>query len=58
MNIFEKEGTKLLIDAILRLKDEEQCAAFLDDLMTVKELVAKFSQASGEEFSDGQALLG
>ena len=25
--------------------------------MSVKELVAKFSQASGEEFSDGQALL-
>ena len=38
MNLKENEGYKLLIKALLSLKDEEECNNFLDDLMTKKEI--------------------
>jgi TrpR-related protein YerC/YecD len=38
MEHFENEGAQLLIKALLSLKDEAECAAFLEDLMTRKEL--------------------
>lgn len=38
MNVQENEGYKLLIQAILSLKNEEECDAFLEDLLTKKEL--------------------
>ena len=39
MNMHENEGYKLLIKAILSLSTEEECHAFLDDLMTKKEIL-------------------
>ena len=38
MNLKENEGYKLLVRALLTLKDEEECNNFLDDLMTKKEI--------------------
>ncbi len=38
MNVQENEGYKLLIKAILALSDEAECDAFLEDLLTKKEL--------------------
>lgn len=38
MNVQENEGYGLLIKAILSLKNEEECDAFLEDLLTKKEL--------------------
>ena len=40
MERFDTEGYKLLISALVAVKDEEECKAFLDDLMTIKELDA------------------
>ena len=39
MNFYEDEGYKLLIKAIMSLKNENECRLFLDDLMTRKELM-------------------
>lgn len=38
-NIFEHPNTKLLIQALLTLETEEECQAFLEDLMTSKEIL-------------------
>jgi TrpR-related protein YerC/YecD len=38
MNLQENEGFKLLVRALLSLDTEEECAAFLEDLMTRKEM--------------------
>lgn len=38
MNLYETEGYKLLIKALVAIDNEEECGAFLDDLMTRKEL--------------------
>ena len=38
MNNFHTEGASLLVQAILSLKTEAECEAFLDDLMTTKEI--------------------
>ena len=38
MSIEENEGYTLLKKAILSLKNEEECDAFLEDLLTKKEL--------------------
>ena len=38
MGQYDNEGVKLLVKAILALETEEECIAFLDDLMTRKEL--------------------
>lgn len=38
MEKHENEGFHLLLKAILALETEEECAAFLEDLMTRKEL--------------------
>lgn len=35
---YKNEATDRLFEAILSLKNEEECAAFLEDLCTVKEL--------------------
>ena len=40
MDIFESENTKLLVSALLGLKNERECRAFLEDLMTSKEIVS------------------
>ena len=39
MNLSENEGYNLLIKAILSLKNEEECEAFLEDIMTKKEVL-------------------
>ena len=39
MNIKDNEGYKLLVKAIVAIKDEEECHAFLDDLMTKREML-------------------
>ena len=39
MNVLTTESAKLLIDAILSLKTEEECAAFIEDIMTTKEIL-------------------
>ena len=38
MDLFENEGYKLLIKAVVAIQDEAECKLFLDDLMTRKEL--------------------
>ena len=38
MDLFENEAYKLLIKALVSIDNEEECSAFLDDLMTMKEL--------------------
>lgn len=40
MDIFESENAKLLVSALLSLKDEGECRDFLEDLMTSKEIVS------------------
>ena len=39
MNIFENENSKLLVKAFLALESEEECRAFLEDVMTTKEIL-------------------
>ena len=38
MNLHENEGYKLLVKALVSINDEAECGAFLEDLMTIKEL--------------------
>ena len=38
MEVNENKGMELLIRALLSLENEAECAAFLDDLMTRKEI--------------------
>jgi len=38
MNRYQNDGCQLLFRALLSLKNEEECAAFLEDLMTQKEI--------------------
>ena len=38
MNLSEDKSYQLLIQSIVSIQNEEECAAFLDDLMTKKEL--------------------
>ena len=40
MGIFENEGYKMLVKALVSIESEEECKAFLEDLMTMKELDA------------------
>lgn len=39
MNIFKGKNEKLLVKAIMSLKTEEECRAFLEDVMTTKEII-------------------
>ena len=38
MDVFHAAGSELLVQAILSLKNEDECRAFLEDLMTGKEI--------------------
>ena len=38
MDVFHSEGAALLVQAILALETEEECRAFLEDLMTGREI--------------------
>ena len=38
MDVFHGEGPALLVRAILALETEEECRAFLEDLMTGREI--------------------
>ena len=38
MDLFHSEGAKLLVQAVLALETEDECRAFLEDLMTGKEI--------------------
>ena len=38
MDVFHTEGAELLVRAVLALETEEECRAFLEDLMTGKEI--------------------
>ena len=39
MNNLDNKGYKLLVDAIISIENEEECHAFLEDLMTRKEIL-------------------
>lgn len=39
MNVFEENHTKLLINAILCLENEDEVRAFLEDIMTTREII-------------------
>ena len=39
MNIFDEEHSKLLVKAILTLETEDEVKAFLEDIMTTKEII-------------------
>lgn len=38
MSLYENDGYKLLIKALVSIENEAECEAFLEDLMTKKEL--------------------
>lgn len=38
MDLSGNEGYKLLVKALLNLENEQECAALLEDLMTIKEI--------------------
>ena len=38
-HIFDDEGVKLLVKAFMTLENEEECKAFLEDIMTTKEIL-------------------
>lgn len=38
-HIFDNESVKLLIKAFMTLENEEECRAFLEDVMTTKEIL-------------------
>ena len=38
MDLFQSEGAALLVRAVLSLRDEAECRAFLEDLMTGREI--------------------
>ncbi|MCI9443765.1 MAG: TrpR-like protein [Oscillospiraceae bacterium] len=38
MDVFHTPGAELLVQAVLSLKTEEECRAFLEDLMTGREI--------------------
>ncbi|MBO4445496.1 MAG: hypothetical protein IKT04_00535 [Clostridia bacterium] len=39
MDIFKGENEKMLVKAIMSLKTEAECKAFLEDVMTTKEII-------------------
>ena len=39
MDLFSHKGTDLLVRAFLSLKTEEECKAFLEDLLTTREVL-------------------
>lgn len=39
MNVFDTDAAKLLIDAFMTLETKEEYAAFLEDLLTTKEML-------------------
>ena len=39
MNPFQNEGADLLVRALLSLRDEAECRAFLEDLLTTREML-------------------
>ena len=39
MNLFETESGKLLVDAIMSLENRDELCAFLEDLLTTKEIL-------------------
>ena len=46
MDIFKGENEKLLVSAIMSLKNEKECRAFLEDVMTTK-VIIDISQRMG-----------
>lgn len=38
MNLFDNPGGEMLVKAMLKLETEEECRAFLEDLMTGREI--------------------
>ncbi len=40
MNVLDTENSKLLVSALLALKSEGECRAFLEDLMTSREILS------------------
>ena len=53
MDLFQGEGAALLIQALLSLRDEAECRAFLEDLMTSREI-----QDCGPAIAGGPASAG
>lgn len=39
-NVIQSENTKMLVSAMLSLKDERQCCDFIEDLMTQGEIIS------------------
>ena len=39
MDLFEREETRMLVRAFLTLKTQEECRAFLEDLLTTREIL-------------------
>ena len=56
MEMHEKEDVRLLYRAILALESEEECVAFLEDLMTRKELCDIAQRLSVAKMLFGQAV--
>ena len=49
--------TDLLVQALLSLKDEEECYRFMEDLLTMREIQRPFPAAGGGGASAGQGDL-
>ncbi len=39
MDLYENEGYKMLVKAMISIQNEKECERFLDDLLTKKELM-------------------
>ena len=39
MNVFDENHVKLFVDALLSLETEDECKAFLEDIMTSREIL-------------------
>ena len=56
MDLYENEGYRLLLKALLSLENEQECIAFLEDLMTRKEISDVAQRLLVAKMLSGQAV--
>ena len=58
MDLFSHKGTDLLVRAFLSLKTEEECKAFLEDLLTTREVLDLSQRLLVARLLDRQLVYG
>ena len=56
MNLFDNPGGEMLVKAMLKLETEEECRAFLEDLMTGREIADCGQRLWGAKLLDQQLV--